>query len=431
MTHEGNEAPRLIGGRYRLGACIGRGGMGSVWRAEHVTLGAPVAVKLVDPGLLDPGATSSVEVVERFLREAQAAAAIRSPHVVQILDHGLDEGTPFMVLEQLEGEGLDRRLARERVLDIAETSRIVTHVARALSRAHEAGIVHRDLKPSNVFLVDNQDEEIAKVLDFGLAKMARASLAVARSELTATGRVIGTPAYMSPEQAQGTADWRADLYALAVIAFECVCGRVPFEEPRVLQLLMQICTQPLPVPSEIAPVCPGFDAWFAKAAARDPARRFPSAKAMADALRALVGETSPPHRAGSGRVAPGAASVGAGAGFPGRRGLTIAVGSGALAGLIAISAWAASARRAPPPATAPVELVARPAEAAAQTSPSPATELPTGPVVTPSAEPGSASGASSTAAQPGRTERVTPKAARPGQRRPPPVRAGGDPFDRQ
>lgn len=143
------DAGHVIGGRYRLIEPLGRGGMGEVWRAEHTTLRAPVAVKLIDPKLLESSKAGvrRDDVLTRFLHEAQAAAALRSPHVVQILDHGVDDGVPYMTMELLEGETLADRLDRVRVLPLDETARILTHVGRALGKAHEAGIIHRDLKP--------------------------------------------------------------------------------------------------------------------------------------------------------------------------------------------------------------------------------------------------------------------------------------------
>ena len=276
----------VLSGRYRLVAPLGQGGMGAVWRAEHVTLGSPVAVKLIHAET-----ASSPDAQARFLREAQAAAALRSPHVVTVLDSGVEDGVPFIAMELLEGESLAQRLARTGALSAADTERIVTHVARAIQRAHEAGIVHRDLKPDNVFLVKNADEEIAKVLDFGIAKTAEGFGEA--SAATHTGAVLGSPHYMSPEQARGTraVDHRSDLWALGVIAFQCLTGRRPFEGAVLGDLLLKICAEPIPVPSTIAPVPPGFDAWFARATERDPNRRFQSAWEMADALR---GAAPPP-----------------------------------------------------------------------------------------------------------------------------------------
>ena len=160
---------RIVAGKYRLLSVLGQGGMGTVWRAEHLQLGAPVAVKLIDPK-----AAGGVDALRLCQKEARAAAALRSPHVVQVLDFGSDDatGSPFIVMELLEGESLADRLVRRGKLSPAETSRVLTHVARALSRAHDAGIIHRDLKPANVFLVRNDDEELAKVLDFGIAPRA-------------------------------------------------------------------------------------------------------------------------------------------------------------------------------------------------------------------------------------------------------------------
>jgi serine/threonine-protein kinase len=274
---------RVIAGRFRLVAKLGSGAMGSVWRAEHLTLGSPVAVKLIDESI-----AGHAEIVARFQREAQAAAAIRSPHVVQILDYGVDDGTPFLAMELLDGESLAERLDRVGRLSPADTVRVVTHVARAIAKAHEAGIVHRDLKPDNVFLVRNDDEELAKVLDFGIAKTQK-QLPVGKG--TQTGAMIGTPFYMSPEQAEGkkAVDARTDLWALGVIAFECLCGARPFGGESLGEIVLQICARPIPVPSEVADVPPGFDAWFARATEREAAARFQSAKELADALREAIG----------------------------------------------------------------------------------------------------------------------------------------------
>src|SRR6185437_9659135 len=157
---------KVIAGRYRLTSQLGQGGMGSVWKAEHLTLRSPIAVKLIDPEI-----AGRQEMLERFQREAQASAALRSPHVVQILDYGVDEGVPFIAMELLEGESLAGRLARLQCLPFADTVRVITHIGRALAKAHEGNVIHRDLKPDNVFLVKNDDKEIAKVLDFGIAKI--------------------------------------------------------------------------------------------------------------------------------------------------------------------------------------------------------------------------------------------------------------------
>ena len=258
--------------------------MGVVWRAVHVALRSEVAIKLLHPAVMD-----SKDGLKRFLHEAQAAARLRSLHVVQILDHGIDQGVPYIAMELLEGESLSQCLARERRLSPARTVRILMHVARAISKAHDAGVIHRDLKPDNIFLVRTDDEEIAKVLDFGIAKMADCLGDAASRVSTNQGKMLGTPCYMSPEQVRGyDVDKRTDLWALAAIGFECLCGRVPFDQGTVGDVLVEICSGTIPVPSEVAPVPAGFDAWFAKGACRDPAGRFRSASEMAIALRELV-----------------------------------------------------------------------------------------------------------------------------------------------
>jgi serine/threonine protein kinase len=292
----------VLAGKYRLEMLIGRGGMGSVWRAEHLGLNAPVAVKLLD--LVD--FTGTTEALSRFHREARAAAAIRSPHVVQILDHGFDEAivAPFIVMELMEGESLAQRLARVGRISPNEVARVLTQVARALGRAHEAGIVHRDLKPDNVFLVRNDDEEVAKVLDFGIAKAHAHGLG--NDSATRTGAVMGTAYYMSPEQISGTKnlDFRTDLWAFGVMACECLTGVRPFDAETVGGLTLRICIEPIPLPSKFASVPAGFDAWFMRIVNRDPMQRFSSAREAADALRQVcTGEAVSRHPSSSGAQA--------------------------------------------------------------------------------------------------------------------------------
>ena len=279
------EAGRVLSERYRLIRPVGQGSQASVWVAEHLALTTHVAVKLIDQEL-----AKKETARERFRREATAAAQLRSAHVVQILDHGIDGDQPFIVMELLDGEDLFERLAHRTRLSLKETSKIVTQVARALSRAHQAGIVHRDLKPENVFLVPNEDDEIVKVLDFGVAKIKTAPKSAMKA--TGVGTLIGTPHYMSPEQVKGISevDYRTDLWALGVIAFQCVTGELPFDSEGVGDLLIKISLGTIPVPSKVYPgVAPSFDAWYAKACAREPEDRFQSAREMAVALAAAVG----------------------------------------------------------------------------------------------------------------------------------------------
>ncbi len=275
---------QVVAGRYRLREPIGRGGMGCVWRAEHVALHTAVAVKLLTPTAGDAG-----EAKARFLREAQAAASLKSVNVVQILDHGVDGEVPYIAMEYLEGESLKGCLAREKVLSPAKTAMILRGVMRGIARAHRAGIVHRDLKPDNIFLARDGDEPepVVKILDFGIAKLVEK---VGDDISTRTGAMMGTPYYMSPEQARGRKDLdaRSDLWSLAVIVFECLTGERPFVAEALGNLLLMICADPVPVPSSVAPVPAGFDAWFARAMQRDPARRFATASEFASTLAEVL-----------------------------------------------------------------------------------------------------------------------------------------------
>lgn len=262
--------------------------MGVVWRAEHTRLGSPVAVKL-----LHDAVAAQPDAGPRFLREARACAAIRGPHVVQVLDFGLEDGTPYIAMELLEGEPLRERLELEKTLSPASTARILGQVAKGIGRAHRHGIVHRDLKPANIHLCPDEDggEEVVKVLDFGLAKLVEGT-PLGGGPLTVTGAIMGTASYMSPEQARGRMDLdhRADLWSLAIIAFQCLTGRLPLTGRTEADLLVNICTEPMPRPSAVTPGLPAaFDAWFARGTRRAPDERFQSASEMAEALRAALG----------------------------------------------------------------------------------------------------------------------------------------------
>jgi eukaryotic-like serine/threonine-protein kinase len=284
------EPGQLLGGKYRLIRQLGAGGMGSVWLAHHLVLNAPVALKFISLERLDGDA------LQRFLGEARMAAALRSPHVVQILDYGVDEeGAPHIAMELLEGESLAQRLERSGRLDFKDCVRIVQQVVRAIARAHDAGVVHRDLKPENIFIVKNDDDEIVKVLDFGIAKGTAATLGTSGAASTATGTMLGTPYYMSPEQVDGakSLDFRTDIWSLGVVVYRCLVGELPFPGDTMGRVVLAICSRPLPIPSRVAGVPAGFDAWFARACARDPNARFGSAREAVAAL-ATLGDRSTP-----------------------------------------------------------------------------------------------------------------------------------------
>jgi serine/threonine-protein kinase len=277
-------AGRIVAGKFRLDQLLARGGMGSVWAASHLVLDVPVAIKFMEPAL-----AASAEARTRFEREAKAAASLRTPHVVQIHDHGVDSELPYIVMELLQGEDLGARLRNDTRLSLPVASHVLTQTAKALRLAHEAGIVHRDLKPGNIFLArTDDDEEVVKILDFGIAK----ALATPIGESTKTGELLGSPDYMSPEQARGSRqlDARSDLWSLAVIIFRAITGVKAFKGESLGDVIVKICVEPIPVPSQVAPeLPPEIDAFFAKALARDPADRFQNAREMAAEFAVAAG----------------------------------------------------------------------------------------------------------------------------------------------
>jgi Protein kinase domain len=272
----------VLADRYRIESVLGAGTFGVVWRARHVHLETECAVKLFDPPLgADPQEASA-----RFLQEARVMARLKCPYVAQVFDYGVHEQMPFLVLELLLGSSLAARLQARReqggALSAADTVRIIRHVAEALSVAHPAGVVHRDLKPENIFLVQEGEGTTAKVLDFGIAKWSADGV----PRMTTTRTVMGTPHYMSPEQFEGAqqVDHRADLWSLAVIAFECMTGQLPFPGDTFIDVAFQVCKQGPLVASQLASVPPGFDAWFARATALGREFRFSSALELVEAL---------------------------------------------------------------------------------------------------------------------------------------------------
>lgn len=280
--HEG----LLVADKYRLVAPAGEGAMGSVWKAEHVTLGHTVAVKF-----LHGSVANAAEPRSRFEREAKLAARLgeASRHITRVMDHGvLPDGTPFLVMEFLGGEGLEVRLKRERRLPITLVARITAQLARALHVAHAAGVIHRDLKPANVFLCQDDGELFVKLLDFGVAK---ATLDGDENQATRAGALIGTPNYMSPEQITGESlDARSDLWGLAAIVYRMAVGRAPFGSGSLSELAMRIVSTEPPTPTALAPDLPHeFDLWAQKALAKKPTARFQTARELADSLAMVAG----------------------------------------------------------------------------------------------------------------------------------------------
>jgi serine/threonine protein kinase len=276
-------------GNYRAVSLLGEGGMGAVYLAEHPGIGRRVAVKVLHKNYIrDEG------LLTRFLNEARAANAIRHPNIIEILDSGtIADGTPFLVMELLEGESLGTRLRRVGALAIPTAVEFAYQTASALGAAHKKGIVHRDLKPDNLFVIPDPHEperERIKVLDFGIAKLQQGS--TGDSVKTRTGTLMGTPVYMSPEQCRGTrtVDHRSDIYSLGIIFFEMLVGQPPFVSEGFGELVNMHLNVAAPAPSsQRADIPPAIDAVVARMLAKNPDDRFPDMAQVQVALKASGG----------------------------------------------------------------------------------------------------------------------------------------------
>ncbi|UJR79576.1 Serine/threonine protein kinase [Sandaracinus amylolyticus] len=275
-----------LAGKYDLTAILGRGGMGTVYAGVHAWTGRKVAVKLLKPALAeDPN------VVRRFLREARAAAALRHPHVVDVLDMGQeDDGAVYLVLELLDGESLGGLLRRRKRMTPEELLPIVLPVADALVDVHAKGLVHRDLKPDNVFVARGRgDRQVPKLLDFGIAKILEDT---SGTPGTRTGAIVGTPHYMSPEQASGSGEIgpASDVWSFGVLLFECLSGKLPYEAETATGVLVKIMTSTPPTLARVAPDVPRpLVRVIEHAMQSDAAARFLDARVMRDALRDAAG----------------------------------------------------------------------------------------------------------------------------------------------
>ncbi|MFO0560021.1 MAG: serine/threonine-protein kinase [Polyangiales bacterium] len=268
-----------IDGKYKVESLLGKGGMGTVFRATHTWTGRAVALKVLQPQYAENDA-----VVLRFLREARAAASFRHPNVVEVLDMGsLPEGGAYMALAFLEGEPLSAVIDRRKRLTVEETFAALVPVMRALSLAHSKGIVHRDLKPDNLFLARNDEGSIVPtLLDFGIAKIAQD-----QNKVTTTGVIFGTPHYMSPEQARGVADidGRADQWSIAAVWFECLTGDPPFDAPVPTAIIARLLSERAPRVMQVRPSVPlAIAACVDRALEPDRDARFPSMDAFVEAL---------------------------------------------------------------------------------------------------------------------------------------------------
>jgi hypothetical protein len=353
-------------GAYRVLHQIGEGGMGSVWLAEHISLGRRAALKVLHPEF-----SSRPDVVTRFFNEARAATTIPDPGIVQIFDFGQHvDGSAYIVMELLDGEPLDRRLRRESALSLADGLRLMRQVASTLGAAHARGVVHRDLKPENIFIVRDPEVpggERAKVLDFGIAKLAGDQVNIK----TQTSAMMGTPTFMSPEQCRGAGyvDQRSDVYSLGCVLFTLVVGRPPFEADGVGEIIAMHLREPPPAPSRLRPgIPPEIDQLVLCCLAKDPAQRFQSAADLAIAIGGLLGSSPqvPAARTGGYVTAPAPTTlsfangaIGAPPAKRSRVGLIAAISGLGAAGL-SIAIVVIRLGDSPAPAAPPVPVAERP-----------------------------------------------------------------------
>jgi serine/threonine-protein kinase len=292
---------KTYGGRYQVIERVGLGGMAEVYRARDELLGREVAVKVLNDKL-----SSDKSFVERFRREAQAAANLSHPNIVSLYDYGSDEGANFIVMELIDGRGLERIISEEGPLLPERAAEMASDVARALERAHATGLVHRDIKPSNIMITSYGQ---TKVTDFGIAR----AIGDGEQTMTQTGMVIGTASYLSPEQAQGNpVDARSDVYALGCVLYEMLTGAPPFKGETPLSIAYKHVREDAEKPSMVNPDVPAaLDAIVMKALAKNPDNRYQSAREMRDDLQRFVaGEKvhATPLLAGTTTVAPAASS---------------------------------------------------------------------------------------------------------------------------
>jgi len=352
-------------GNYRVISELSRGGMGTVYRAEHALLGRPAAIKLLHSEL-----TRSDELVQRFFNEAKAATAIRHPGIVEVYDFGYaDDGRAYLVMEFLEGEPLGARLARRGRLPEPEAAHIARGIAGALRAAHGKGIFHRDLKPDNVFLVPDPDGagDRVKVLDFGVAKLADAT--PEGMKFTRTGALMGTPLYMAPEQARAAAtiDHRADLYSLGCILYELLVGEPPFVAEGAGEIIaLQMFGTVEPPRQRVAELTAGIETIVMRLLEKEPDARYASAHEVQQALARIL-ERKPTRSAEPAKLghAPTQVAIVAAAAPPAthvtepprsRRAMPVIAGAIALvlvAGAGALLAMRGDGSRATPPIVAP------------------------------------------------------------------------------
>jgi serine/threonine protein kinase len=293
MSDDSQPGASLVGAvladSYRLTRLVGRGGMGAVYEGEHLRLGQRVAVKVMAAEL-----AANREALARFRREAEVTSRLRHPHIVHVFDVGsAPSGEPFLVMEYLAGEDLEHRIVRLSRLPLGAVVHIVKQTAAALAAAHAKGIVHRDLKPANIFLVELEGEaDFVKIVDFGISKVRAATTKLTRSSV-----VMGTPDYMSPEQARGhieEIDHRTDQWALAAITYEMLCGRTPFAGEDVASVLYQVTREePRPLSSWVGGVPSDVEVVVGRGLAKRASHRYASITAFSQALEQAAASAPP------------------------------------------------------------------------------------------------------------------------------------------
>jgi len=341
----------VLADRYQIVRRIGEGGMGAVYEAKHTVIGKRVAVKV----LLEKFLAKS-DFVARLLQEARLASSIGHEHIVDVTDFGTTtDGRSFVVMEFLDGESLAELAMREAPLPIERSVGIARQVASALGAAHAKGIFHRDVKPENIYLVRRGDADFVKVVDFGISKAVKPGGDEGGEgyRLTHTGLLLGTPLYMSPEQARGEEDLdhRVDIWALGVLLYECLTGEVPFRANNYLGIISQVLTHEPTPPSKLRPelgISGAVEAVVMRAMAKDRTRRYATmAELERDLERLLAGDQNV-------GVIPSAAGAGAKAPAPPKRWPLLAAGGAVLVAAIAIDlSWPSKPATAPQPAAAP------------------------------------------------------------------------------
>jgi serine/threonine-protein kinase len=327
----------VLGDAYEIVRPIGIGGMGAIYEAAQIRTRKRVAVKMMSKEL-----AAHPEALARFRREVKVTTELAHPHIIDVLDFGTSpEGQPYLVMEYLDGEDLEQRLERVGRLQPRTAAEVVTQLASALAVAHQEGVVHRDLKPGNVFLLRVPGDAVfVKVVDFGISKVLKA----ATTKLTMARQVVGTPEFMSPEQAAGRVDWvdhRSDQWALACLAWHMLSGRLPFWQSEVADILTQVIQgEPTPLDAEHAGfVSPAVDKVLRRALSKRREDRYPTITAFGRAFEAAVGEA--PARgapaARSQRASGGGAAAAAARRGRSRTGLWLSLGVIVLA--VAAAGW--------------------------------------------------------------------------------------------